>query len=490
MDRSILIKKYFEEKKFVDSSIHSFNNFLERGMQEVVEENKEAEPTIIPHNIEKFKIRFGRISIGKPEIIEADGSKRPIFPMEARLRKISYHAPIKLEVSTYINDVQRENFVAEVGKMPIMLKSKYCNLDRLNREELIKKGEDPTDPGGYFIINGTERVVVNVEDLAANNFMVENFAGSLSGRFFSAQGSYKIPHSFERKKDGLYYLSFTRIKSMPIIVILKALGLLKDEDIVKAVSTDKTYEEIILNLFEFVDLKTQDDAIDYIAKRVGVGQTKEIRMERTRDILDKYLLPNISVDSKGRLTKAKNICKMLKKFIEVSTGSREADDKDHYMNKRIRMSGDLLLDLFRANFKVLVGDILYNFQRIIKRGKLPSIRVIIRDKLLTSRIYSAMATGEWVGGRQGVSQRISRTNFLDMVSHLQRVVSPLSTSQENFEARALHCTHLGRLCPIETPEGTNIGLRKNLAMMCSLSQEYDENAVIANLKNIGLKESH
>src|SRR3989344_4656854 len=105
MDRSILIKKYFEEKKFVDSSIHSFNNFLERGMQEVVEEN-----------------------------IEADGSKRPIFPMEARLRKISYHAPIKLEVSTYINDVQRENFVAEVGKMPIMLKSKYCNLDRLNRE--------------------------------------------------------------------------------------------------------------------------------------------------------------------------------------------------------------------------------------------------------------------------------------------------------------------------------------------------------------------
>src|SRR3989344_1348940 len=489
MDRSILIKKYFEEKKFVDSSIHSFNNFLEHGMQEVIEENKEAEPTIIPHNIEKFKIRFGRITIGKPELTEADGSKRPIYPMEARLRKISYYAPIYLEVSSYINDVQRENFVAEIGKMPIMLKSKHCHLDQLSGEELVRRGEDPTDPGGYFIINGTERVVVNVEDLAANNFMVENFAGSLSGRFFSAQGSYKIPHSFERKKDGLYYLSFTRIKSMPIIVILKALGLLKDEDIVKAVSTDKTYEEIILNLFEFVDLKTQDDAIDYIAKRVGVGQTKEIRMERTRDILDKYLLPNISVDSKGRLTKAKNICKMLKKFIEVSTGSREADDKDHYMNKRIRMSGDLLLDLFRANFKVLVGDILYNFQRIIKRGKLPSIRVIIRDKLLTSRIYSAMATGEWVGGRQGVSQRISRTNFLDMVSHLQRVVSPLSTSQENFEARALHCTHLGRLCPIETPEGTNIGLRKNLAMMCSISQTRDENDLLEKIKHLGLQEA-
>ncbi|MDP3733672.1 MAG: DNA-directed RNA polymerase subunit B'', partial [Nanoarchaeota archaeon] len=226
---------------------------------------------------------------------------------------------------------------------------------------------------------------------------------------------------------------------------------------------------------------------DYIAKRIGIAQVREVRMERTQDILDKYLLPNIGIDSKTRLFKAKNICKMMKKYIDVANGSRASDDKDHYMNKRIRMSGDLLLDLFRVNFKVLVGDILYNFQRIIKRGKLPSVKVIIRDKLLTSRIYSAMATGEWVGGRQGVSQRMDRSNFLAMISHLQRVASPLSTSQENFEARALHCTHLGRLCPIETPEGTNIGLRKNLAMLCSLSQFVDEESVLEKMRSVGLK---
>lgn len=490
MDRSILIKKYFEEKKFVESNIRSFNNFLEKGLQEVIEENKEAEPTIIPHNIEKFKIRFGRITVGKPEITEADGSKRPIFPMEARLRKISYYAPIFLEVSTYINDVQRENFVAEIGKMPIMLKSKHCNLDKLSREELIKKGEDPTDPGGYFIINGTEKVIVNVEDLAANNFMVEgDNKGNFSGRFFAAHGSYRIPHNFERKKDGVYYLTFTRVKAVPIIIVLKALGMVKDENIMKAISAEKNYEEVILNLFEFVDIKTQEEAVDYIGKRIGVAQAKEIRVERTKEILDKYLLPNIGEESGSRLVKAKNLCKMLKRFIDVSRGSREVDDKDHYMNKRVRMSGDLLMDLFRVNFKVLVGDILYNFQRIIKRGKLPSIRVIIRDKLLTQRLYSSMATGEWVGGRQGISQRMSRTNYLDMISHLQRVVSPLSSSQENFEARALHCTHVGRLCPIETPEGTNIGLRKNLALLCSVSQAVNENEVIEKIRNLGLKES-
>ena len=490
MDKSILIQKYFEEKKFVDSNIQSFNVLLEKGLQEVIEENKEAEPAIIPHNIEKFRIRFGRITVGKPEITEADGSKRPIFPMEARLRKISYSAPIYIEVNTYVNDVQRENFTAVIGKMPIMLKSKYCNLDGLNREELTKHGEDPTDPGGYLIINGTEKVIVNVEDLAANNFMVEQESlNNFNGRFFAAKGSYKIPHSFEKKKDGLFYITFTRVKNMPIIVVIKALGLLKDEEIMKTVSKERNYDEILLNLFEFVEIKTQEDAIDYIAKRVHAGQTKEIRLEKTKEILDKYLLPNIGLTHKDRMDKAVNICKMLKKFIEVSNGLRLPDDKDHYMNKRLRMSGDLLMDLFRVNFKVLVGDILYNFQRIIKRGKMPSIRVIIREKLLTSRLYSSMATGEWVGGRQGISQRMSRTNYLDMISHLQRVVSPLSSAQENFDARALHCTHIGRLCPIETPEGTNIGLRKNLAMLCSISQEADAEEVLEKLRLIGLKEA-
>ena len=178
---------------------------------------------------------------------------------------------------------------------------------------------------------------------------------------------------------------------------------------------------------------------------------------------------------------------MLKKYIRVSNGELDFDDKDHYMNKRLKMSGDLLADLLRLNLKVLIGDLLYNFQRIVKRGKFPSIKVIIRDKLLTQRIYSSMATGSWVGGRKGISQRIQRLNYLETLSHLQRVVSPLSASQEKFEARELHATHLGRLCPIETPEGTNIGLRKNLSLLCSISNEGSEEEVIKALKNMGLK---
>lgn len=98
-----------------------------------------------------------------------------------------------------------------------------------------------------------------------------------------------------------------------------------------------------------------------------------------------------------------------------------------------------------------------------------------------------MATGNWVGGRKGVSQRIQRLNFLNTLSHLQRVVSPLSSSQENFEARELHATHLGRLCPSETPEGTNIGLRKNFSMLATVSKDVSEEDLIKGLKAAGLK---
>ena len=94
--------------------------------------------------------------------------------------------------------------------------------------------------------------------------------------------------------------------------------------------------------------------------------------------------------------------------------------------------------------KVLINDMLYNFQRIVKRGKFPSMKVIIRDKLLTQRIYSSMATGSWVGGRKGISQRMDRLNNLATMSHLQRVVSPLSASQENFQARELQVGKTGK----------------------------------------------
>ena len=485
-----LIKKYFEGHSFVASDITSFNDFIERRLQAVIDDNNIIEPTIIPQNIDEFKIKLDKIWITKPEITEADGSKRPIYPTEARLRKLSYSAPVFIEVSAHINGIQRESFTTQIGSLPIMLRSKFCHLHDLSKEDLIKHGEDPDDLGGYFIINGTERVLIKIEDLAANKFLVskeKTGPSSHTGRLFSERGSYKIPHTLERLKDGIFYLTFTRVKRIPIVPIIKALGLLKDEDIMKAISPEMNDDAVFVNLYEYVDIKTEEDALDYVAKKIGITQAKEIRIERMKEIIDKYLLPHFGITEEFRHQKAHNLAKYMKTFLDVQRGVLEVDDRDHYMNKRVKMSGDLLADLFQVNLKVLIGDMLYNFQRIVKRGKFPSIKVVIRDKLLTDRMYSSMATGNWVGGRKGISQRIQRINFLETLSHLQRVVSPLSATQENFQARELHCTHLGRLCPIETPEGTNIGLRKNLALLSAVSQDVDEEIILKKLKAVGLQ---
>ncbi|MBD3259278.1 DNA-directed RNA polymerase subunit B'' [Candidatus Woesearchaeota archaeon] len=488
-----LMKSHFLKRNFVSSDIESFNNFINSGLPKIITELEDIEPTIIPHDIDELKIKFDNIRVAKPMIVEADGSERNILPREARLRNISYAATVYIDVSTHINGVQRESFTTNIGRLPVMLKSDICHLKGKAREELIEAGEDPNDPGGYFIINGTERVLIDVEDLASNKFFVEKPTVGTSeyvGKLFSQRGSYRIPHKLEKPRDGIFYLSFTRVQKIPLIVIIKALGLLKDEEITHFVSSSEDYEEVLINLYNFTDIKTEDDALDFIAKKLKSTKPKEIRIQRMRETLDKYLLPHLGITKEERIYKAYNLCKLMKKFIKASKGELPLDDKDHYANKRLKLSGDLLEDLFRTNLKSLVKDLLYNFQRIVKRGKFPSIKVIIRDKLLTNSIYSAMATGNWVGGRKGISQRLQRINNLEIVSHLQRVVSPLSPSQENFEARALHSTHLGRLCPIETPDGTNIGLRKNLSLLASVSQgveDTEREKILENLRNLGLR---
>lgn len=488
-DPQLLLKKFFEENALIQADLESFNIFVEGGLTQILDENRIIEPTIIPPNVDDFKIRLDNIWVTKPKITEADGSERDILPSEARLRKMSYSAPVYMEVSAHINGIQKEDFKLQIGNLPVMLKSKYCHLSSMSKEELIKSGEDPHDPGGYFIINGTEKVLVKIEDLASNRLMVEEVTTGLSpfvGKVFSERGSYKIPHQFEKLKDGIFYLTFTRVKRIPVILLLKALGMVRDDLIMKSIDLEND-NEVFVNLFEHVDLKEREDALDSVAKKIGITQSREIRIQRVEEILDKYLFPHLGISPEDRDFKAINICRYLKQYIKTTRGLIPPTDKDHYANKRLKLSGDLLADLFRVNMKVLIGDLLYNFQRIVKRGKIPSIKVIIREKLLTQRIYSSMATGNWVGNRTGVSQRISRQNFLELVSSLQRVVSPLSSSQENFEARALHSTHLGRLCPSETPEGSNIGLRKNMAILASVSKDIDEDELVTSLKNIGLE---
>lgn len=487
-----IIRSYFENHSSVESNINSFNLFLSKGIQQIVDETQEIIPTIIPQEVKNFRIKLGKVEVSKPQITEADGSRRDIYPQEARIRNLTYASSINLDVSAYTDDIERESFTALIGKIPVMLKSKFCHLYGLSQDSLIKHGEDPNDLGGYFILNGNERVLITVEDLASNKMFVDKQStgpSKYSARIFSERGSYRVPHELEQMKNGVIYLSFTRFKRVPIVAVIKALGITKDQEITNFICGDgKVYDDIFINLYECVDLKTQDDALDFLGKKIGITQPREQKVERIRELLDRYLLPHLGIKASDRATKAYNLCKYAKRYLMVAQDGLSLSDKDHYMNKRLKLSGDLLSDLFRVNMRNLVQDVLYNFQRLVKRGKFQSIKIIIRDQLLTGRITSAMATGSWVGNRKGISQNVQKTNWLDTISHLQRVVSLLSTSQENFAARALHPTHWGRLCPVETPEGTPIGLRKNLAMLAQISQKsVQEDKIKKMLEPLGLK---
>lgn len=493
LESHAVIKKYFDEHSFIDSNLQSFNKFIEVELQRIVNENSEITPTIMPIEAHDLKIKFDNIWIEKPSIVEADGSTRPVYPMEARMRQLTYSAPMHLEVSVHIDGVQRESFTTMVGKMPIMLKSKACLLHGMKEQELEKHGEDPNDPGGYFILNGNERVLITVEDLMPNKVFIgkssEQSGSKYSAKIFSQRGSYSIPHTLEMMKDGIIYLTFTRFKRIPVIAVIKALGFTKDSDIQEMASPEgKEYDEMYINLFNSLELKNMEDSLEFVARKMGLTQPKEVRIQKAQDQLDQYLLPHVGITPRERYLKAYNLCKLIKKFLMVAKDNVTTVDKDHYKNKKLKLSGNLMADLMRVNMKVLVNDINYNFQRLVKRGKFQSVKIIIRDKLLTSRIKSAMATGSWVGGRKGISQNIERTNFVASISHLNRVVSQLSATQENFEAREIHSTHWGRLCPIETPEGTPIGLRKNLAMLCQITQEeVSEDKIKKLLEASGLK---
>lgn len=476
-----LLENFVENKGLIKYQIESYNDFVNNRLQEIFNEIGDIEPE--SEKLEEFKVKLGKFRIGKPSIKEADGSIREIMPMEARIRDLTYAAPMFLEMTPVIGDNEQETKEVKIGELPIMVKSCLCSLYGMNKEELIEANEDPNDPGGYFIINGTERVLTLIEEIAPNKVIIEMKKGEANGRITSERKGWGQKHQIKRKKDGTWIISFASLRKFPLVVLLRALGLDSDKDIIEAIDAPEEYsEEVYVNLYE-ADVTSTDEALEYIGKKMKV-YNKEYRKQRAEQIIDKYLLPHIGQNPEVRMRKAKYLSRILLKLIKLAHGEIKEDDIDHYSNKRLKTSGDLLEVLVRS---ILLGKwglikrINYNYQKIAKRGKIPSVSTVVESKVLTGQIKSSLATGLWVGGRTGVSQRLERTNFVRSLAHLRNVLSPLSTTQEHFKARELHATHWGRLDPSETPEGPTIGLRKYLAMMAEittgLSEEENENII-------------
>jgi DNA-directed RNA polymerase subunit B len=511
-----LVDAFYRDRSIVNHQIASYDDFLARRLQSIVDSTiigveEETERGFIYPEVEGYKIKFGKITVGYPEVKEADGTTRPLTPMEARLRDLTYEAPIHLEFIPVIEGVEYEPELVRIGELPIMLKSKKCNLNRLvieekkghpitdeeYKEELQRMQEDPMDPGGYFISNGTERVLITIEDLAPNRVLVEKtnrYGVDVEvAKIFSQREGYRALTSVEKRKDGMLMVSLpTTYGQIPLMVLLRALGMENDEEIVDVICVDPRMEPYVLaNIEECAKeygITTKEEAIAYLGKKFAGGQAKEYRIKRVETIMDRHLLAHLGSSPEDRLTKAIFMARMGMAVLELALGKRKEDDKDHYANKRLKLAGDLMEDLFRVAFTALCKDLKYQIERVHAKGKEIKISSCIRSDVLNQRIHHALATGNWVGGRAGISQLLDRTSNLAVLSHLRRVTSPLTRSQPHFEARDLHPTQWGRLCPNETPEGPNCGLVKNLALTVEISEGYPEKEVEKILKDLGLKE--
>ena len=474
-----VMKAFFAEEGLVKQHLDSYNDFVQNTLQRIIDEIRGI--TIeVPDRT--YDIKFGTIEVREPRVVEVDGTVRSVYPREARIRNLTYAAPLYLDI--ILNEGGREKLESvNIGDLPIMVKSDLCLLSNRTPEELIRRGEDPDEVGGYFIVNGSERVIVSLEDLAPNRVLIEvDNRGSkpvYKGKVFSTTVGFRARIEMTLKSKGGMAVSIPGVPvPVPFVILMRTLGVETDREVADMVSlNDEILNELEPSFKAAVNIQTVEDATLYIGNRVAFGQVKEFRMKRAEAIVDRNLLPHISREKEDRMDKAIFLGEMASRIIELKLGRRGEDDKDHLRNKRIKLAGPLLAELFRSAFWSLYRDMRYQFRRMSSRRKAVLISAAVRPGIITSRLKHALATGNWRRGRVGMTQLLDRTNTLSTLSHLRRLQSPLSRSQPNFEARDLHSTHWGRLCPNETPEGANCGLVKNLSLMASVSVSTDPEKV-------------
>ena len=485
-----LINDILRREGVARQHLNSYNEFMERGLQSIIDEVGEIEIETAEY---PYKIKLGKIKLQQPRIMELDGSITHVAPVEARLRNLTYASPVMLECSIVEDGKILESRFIHVGDMPVMAKSNACILHNLVEPKLVELGEDPRDPGGYFVINGSERVIVGLEDLSYNKIIVdvEETTGALlyKAKVYSSIVGYRAKLELIMRPDGSIVAKIPGSPvDIPLITLVRALGLESDRDIANAVSLNEAIQDELEPSFEKIgEITTSRDSIVYISKRIAPGMLEEFQIKRAETLLDWGLLPHLGKNPDNRHEKALFLGEAASKLVELKLGWIDTDDKDHYGNKVIKFAGQMLADLFRTAFRNLIRDMKYQLERSGQKRGINAVAAAVRPGIISDKLNNAIATGNWGRGRVGVTQLLDRTNYMSTISHLRRIQSPLSRSQPNFEARDLHATHFGRICPAETPEGSNCGLVKNLALSAIISVSVPSAEIIEKLYELGVQ---
>uniref|UniRef100_A0A8C9Y2M3 DNA-directed RNA polymerase n=1 Tax=Sander lucioperca TaxID=283035 RepID=A0A8C9Y2M3_SANLU len=488
----------------------SFDEFIQMSVQRIVEDappiDLQAEAQHTSGEVEeppRYLLKFEQIYLSKPTHWERDGAPSPMMPNEARLRNLTYSAPLYVDITKTIikegeDQLQTQHQKTFIGKIPIMLRSTYCLLSGLTDRDLCELNECPLDPGGYFIINGSEKVLIAQEKMATNTVYVfakkdskyaytgecrsclENSSRPTSTIWVSmmARGGQGVKKSAigQRIVSTLPYIR----QEVPIIIVFRALGFVSDRDILEHIIYDfddpEMMEMVKPSLDEAFVIQEQNVALNFIGSRgAKPGVTKERRIKYAKEVLQKEMLPHVGVSDFCETKKAYFLGYMVHRLLLAALGRRELDDRDHYGNKRLDLAGPLLAFLFRGMFKNLLKEIRIYAQKFIDRGKDFNLELAIKTRIISDGLKYSLATGNWGDvkkahqARAGVSQVLNRLTFASTLSHLRRVNSPIGRDGKLAKPRQLHNTLWGMVCPAETPEGHAVGLVKNLALMAYIS---------------------
>ncbi|KAI1728980.1 RNA polymerase rpb2, domain 6 domain-containing protein [Ditylenchus destructor] len=507
----VVISAYFDEKGLVRQQLDSFDEFIQMIVQRIVEDSPavelQSEAQHMAGDIEnptQFSLKFGQIYLSKPTHWEKDGAPTPMMPNEARLRNLTYSSPLYVDITKTVIRAGEEDQVTPytkvfVGKIPIMLRSSYCMLSNMNDRDLTELNECPLDPGGYFVINGSEKVLIAQEKMATNTVYVfsmkdgkyayktecrsclENSSRPTSTLWVNmlARGGGKVGQKAAMGQRIIAILPYIK-QEIPVMVVFRALGFVSDRDILEHIIYDfddpEMMEMVKPSLDEAFVIQEQSVALNFIGARgAKPGVTKEQRVKYAKEILQKEMLPHVGVSEHCETKKAYFMGYMVHRLLLAALGRRELDDRDHIGNKRLDLAGPLLAFLFRALFKNLLKEVRLTAQKYINKNGDFNLDVCVKTSTITRGLAYSLATGNWGDqkkahqSRAGVSQVLNRLTYTATLSHLRRCNSPIGREGKLAKPRQLHNTQWGMVCPAETPEGQAVGLVKNLALMAYIS---------------------
>jgi DNA-directed RNA polymerase II subunit RPB2 len=521
MDPWCAINSYFKGshlQRLVQHQIESYNEFTMHQIQQTIEQ---FNPVVIHSDqnynkeLKKYSleimIRFTNFQISRPQIHENNGSTKVMFPHEARLRNFTYAATTTVDINIQyivrsgpeLEEIQCYNNVLKqihIGKLPIMLKSSACVLTQYAHLGHEMTGECRYDPGGYFIINGSEKTVLGQERTAENKiycFPASSHKYLLQAEMKCSPDSKRISpkqvNLYLSKQNGehVIHVNIPRIrKHIPIGIVFRAMNILTDKEMCRYMTMDamdKEFAEMIRgSIIEASTCLTQEDALTYIAVHAMYTPIHSDKpSQRKQEFVVDVLRDDLFSQCKTREQQVHLLGYMANKLLLCALNRRPFDDRDSYLNKRISLTGSLLNDLYRNYFNKLVKDMQKQVIREINTGSWKSkedysqiitttnVYKIVKSTTIENGLKRALSTGDF-GTKQtiakvGVAQVLNRLTYAASLSHLRRVNNPSGQSGKLVAPRKLSATTWGFLCPAETPEGQSVGVVKNMSYMTHIT---------------------